>query len=144
MTIKEVCEHFSIPVDTLRYYEKIGIIPSVTRTKGGQRDYQEEDLAWVKMAICLRGAGFPVDQLAEFVRLSKEGDATIDARLDLLTARREEVRKQKEELEIALSRLDQKIAYYERTKACGGTCCNPAECSCDHPVCSCMEEKNNK
>ena len=141
MTIKEVCEHFIIPVDTLRYYEKIGIIPSVTRTKGGQRDYQEEDLCWVKMAICLRGAGFPVDKLSEFVRLSKDGDSTIDERLTLLTQRREEVRREKEELEIALSRLDQKIAYYEKARECGKSCCDPAECSCDHPVCSCMEEK---
>ncbi len=140
MTIKEVCEHFNIPVDTLRYYEKIGIIPSVTRTKGGQRDYQEADLAWVKMAICLRGAGFPVDALSEFVQLTKEGDATIDARLALLTKRREELRREKEELEIALSRLDSKIVYYEKALKCGSICCNPSECSCDHPVCSCKND----
>ncbi len=141
MTIKEVCEHFGIPVETLRYYEKIGIIPSVTRTKGGQRDYREEDLAWVKMAICLRGAGFSVDTLSEFVRLSKEGESTIDARLDLLTQQREKLLGEKEALEIALSRLDQKIAYYEEAKKCGSICCNPSECSCDHPVSSCFNKE---
>ncbi len=78
MTIKEVCEHYNIPADTLRYYEKIGIIPTVNRTKGGQRDYQECDLAWVKMAICLRGAGLPVEALSEYVKLYREGDKTIE------------------------------------------------------------------
>ena len=138
MTIKEVCEHYQIPADTLRYYEKIGIIPSVGRTTGGQRNYQESDLVWVRMAICLRGSGFPVDRLAEFVRLCREGNSTIEARLDLLLRQREEVRRQKEELEIALGRLDQKIAYYQHARACGCLCCDPSECSCDHPVQSCL------
>ena len=140
MTIKEVCEHYNIPADTLRYYEKIGIIPSVNRTKGGQRNYTECDLAWVKMAICLRGSGFPVDTLVEFVRLCREGDSTIDARMQLLLSQREEVRRQKEELEIALGRLDQKIAYYEKAKACGHICCDPTECCCDNPVQSCLDK----
>ena len=59
MTIKEVCEKYGITADTLRYYEKVGVIPTVGRTKGGKRDYSEQDIAWVENAICMRNAGLP-------------------------------------------------------------------------------------
>ena len=74
MTIKEVCEKYGITADTLRYYEKVGVIPTVGRTKGGKRDYSEQDIAWVENAICMRNAGLPVEMLIEYVRLFQEGD----------------------------------------------------------------------
>ena len=61
MTIKEVCEKFDITADTLRYYERVGVTPPVSRTAGGIRDYREEDIAWVENAICFRDAGMPVE-----------------------------------------------------------------------------------
>lgn len=70
MTIKEVSEKYDITQDTLRYYERVGMIPPVTRTIGGIRDYQENDLAWVSLAKCMRGAGLPVEAMIEYVRLS--------------------------------------------------------------------------
>ena len=57
MTIKEVAEKYGISQDTLRYYERVKVIPEVTRTVGGIRNYQESDLGWVELAICMRGAG---------------------------------------------------------------------------------------
>ena len=65
MTIKEVCEQFDITPDTLRYYERVGVIPEVNRTKGGIRDYTEEDIKWVENAVCMRSAGVPVEMLIE-------------------------------------------------------------------------------
>ena len=65
MTIKEVCEKYGITADTLRYYERVGVIPIVSRTKGGKRDYSEQDIAWVENAICMRNAGLPVEMLIE-------------------------------------------------------------------------------
>ena len=56
MTIKEVSEKYNISPDTLRYYERVGMIPQVHRTGGGIRDYQEDDLGWVELAICMRSA----------------------------------------------------------------------------------------
>ena len=84
MTIKEVSEKYGISQDTLRYYERVGMIPPVTRTAGGIRDYKEKDLAWVELAKCMRSAGLPVEAMIEYVRLTQEGDATIPARLQLL------------------------------------------------------------
>ena len=88
MTIKEVSEKYGISQDTLRYYERVGMIPPVTRTAGGIRDYKEKDLAWVELAKCMRSAGLPVEAMIEYVRLTQEGDATIPARLQLLKEQR--------------------------------------------------------
>ena len=87
MTIKEVSEKYDISQDTLRYYERIGMIPPVTRTSSGIRDYQESDLGWVEHVICMRSAGLPVESIIEYVKLCQEGDETIPARLQLLVAR---------------------------------------------------------
>ena len=109
MTIKEVCQKYDITADTLRYYEKIGVIPEVTRTAGGIRDYSEEDITWVENALCLRNAGLPVGVIAEYVRLYRMGDETFVQRRDLRVAQREELQKQLEQMEDALKRLDRKI-----------------------------------
>ena len=84
MTIKEVCARFDISPDTLRYYERVGVIPPVKRRNGGIRDYSEEDLSWIETAICMRAAGVSVELLIVYMRLSQEGDNTIKARRDLL------------------------------------------------------------
>ena len=84
MTIKEVCELYDLSPDTLRYYERVGVIPEVSRTAGGIRDYQAEDIIWVENAVCMRDAGVPVEMLIEYVRLFQQGDDTIIARGNLL------------------------------------------------------------
>ncbi len=63
------------------------MIPEVTRTAGGIRDYQESDLGWVELVICMRKAGLPVEALIEYVKLYQEGDETFEARLQLLSER---------------------------------------------------------
>lgn len=113
MTIKEVCQKFEITPDTLRYYERVGVIPEVHRTSGGNRDYTEEDLKWVKNAICLREAGVSVESIAEYVKLFQQGDVTIAARLSLLTETREQVLAARKKYDDALERLDYKISRYE-------------------------------
>ena len=70
MTIKEVSEKYNIPSDTLRYYERVGAIPLVTRTSGGIRNYTEQDISWVQLAQCMRSAGIPIEVLIEYVQLS--------------------------------------------------------------------------
>lgn len=113
MTIKEVSEKYGLSQDTLRYYEKIGVIPPVTRTSGGIRNYTEQDIGWVENAVCMRNAGLPVEVIAEYCRLYSMGDSTIGARLELLTEQRKKLIEQKEQLEAEISRLDYKIGRYE-------------------------------
>lgn len=113
MTIKEVSERYDIPADTLRYYERIGAIPPVTRTEGGIRDYKEADIGWVQLAKCMRSAGLPIEVLIKYLRLFKQGDSTIHERLQLLTEQREALLEQRRQIEETLDRLNYKIARYE-------------------------------
>lgn len=112
MTIKEVSKKYGISQDTLRYYERVGLIPPVTRTAGGVRSYQQEDLAWVELAQCMRSAGLTVEALLEYVRLFQAGDETIPARLQLLQEQRAYLAEQKKQIERAMERLDYKISRY--------------------------------
>lgn len=113
MTIKEVCEKFDITPDTLRYYERVGVIPEVHRTKGGIRDFTDEDVAWVENAICMRSAGVPVEMLIEYVRLFQEGDGTFQARRDILAEAREEIQKQLDKYQATMDRINYKISRYD-------------------------------
>lgn len=119
MTIKEVSEKFGISQDTLRYYERVGMIPHVTRTAGGIRNYQESDLGWVEMALCMRSAGLPIEAMIEYVRLFQEGDETIPARLQLLLDQREALIEQKAQIDSTLKRLNYKISRYEKAVETG-------------------------
>lgn len=119
MTIKEVCERYGISADTLRYYERAGVIPPVGRTGGGIRDYTEQDAGWVENALCMRGAGLSVETLAEYVRLSREGDGTIPARRALLAGAREELAAQLEKVRATLEKLDYKISRYDEAMRTG-------------------------
>ena len=113
MTIKEVSETYGISQDTLRYYERVGMIPLVTRTAGGIRDYQPQDLGWVELAICMRSAGLPIEAMIEYVKLYQQGDDTIPARLQLLVEQRETLLEQRKQIDATLERLNYKISRYE-------------------------------
>lgn len=119
VTIKEVSQKYNISSDTLRYYERVGMIPPVTRTAGGIRDYNESDLGWVELALCMRGAGLPVEAMIEYVKLCQQGDSTIEARMLLLKEQMETLLEQKAQIESTIKRLDFKISRYEEAVKTG-------------------------
>ena len=119
MTIKDVSQKYNISSDTLRYYERVGMIPPVTRTASGIRDYREADLGWVELALCMRGAGLPVEAMIEYVRLCQQGDSTIEARMLLLKEQMETLLEQKAQIESTIKRLDFKISRYEEAVRTG-------------------------
>lgn len=113
MTIKQVCEKYQITQDTLRYYERTGVIPPVNRNRNGIRDYTEQDLGWVENALCMRNAGVSVEMIAEYVKLCQQGDETFPARRDLLKSARGQILKQIAKYQAELERLEYKISRYE-------------------------------
>lgn len=119
MTIKEVSEKFGISQDTLRYYERVGLIPPVTRTTNGNRDYQESDLGWVENAVCMRNAGVPIEALIEYVKLYQMGDTTFEARRQLLQEQYDVLQEQKEQIEATMKRLAYKVSRYEKAVQTG-------------------------
>lgn len=113
MRIAEVSKQFDISADTLRYYERIGLLPRVHRNASGVRDYDETDLARVKFIKCMRGANVSIEALIEYMQLFAEGDATLAARKAILEEQRDLVRERIAEMQAGLDRLDYKIAHYE-------------------------------
>lgn len=113
MIIKQVCQRYGLTQDTLRYYEKIGVIPPVHRSASGIRDYDEHDLGWVENAVCLRNAGVPVESIAEYVKLYQAGDETFAARRDLLSHVLADLTEQRSQLDAAIQKLTYKVSRYE-------------------------------
>ena len=113
MKIAEVSERYGLSADTLRYYERVGLIPPVTRNDGGIRDYNELDLRRVDFIKCMRSAGLPIEVLIEYVGLVQRGDKTIKARKEILKEQRELLVSKMKEMQKTLDILDHKIEVYE-------------------------------
>ena len=114
MTIAEVSRQYDISADTLRYYERVGLIPSVTRNKCGFRDYSEEDCNWVSFIKCMRRAGVQVEALIEYVSLYQRGNGTQEARKQLLIEQRDLLKAKTEEMLATLQLLENKIERYDQ------------------------------
>ena len=113
MRIAEVSQKYDLTADTLRYYERIGLIPSVNRNAGGIRDYIEEDCNWVSFIKCMRGAGLSIEVLVEYVTMFQQGNSTIKARKKLLIEQRSHLAEKIKKMQQTLERLDEKIDGYE-------------------------------
>ena len=114
MKIAEVSERYGLSSDTLRYYERIGLIPTVQRDTGGIRDYNEIDLRRVEFVKCMRSAGLPIEVLIEYVGLVQQGDGTIQARKEILIDQRALLAGRMAEMQKTLDILDHKIEVYEK------------------------------
>ncbi len=113
MKIGEVSDRYDIPADTLRYYERIGLLSAVNRNAAGIRDYSDADLKRVAFIKCMRGAGLPIEVLIKYVALVQQGDRTIEARKEILKEQRELLAGRMKEMQETLDLLDYKIGVYE-------------------------------
>ncbi len=111
MTIAEVSRKFGLSADTLRYYERIGLIPAVPRAKNGIRDYDENSCRWIELMKCLRAAGVRIETLVEYVALFEQGDETADARKALLEEQRDRLTAHIAQMQQSLDRLSSKIEH---------------------------------
>ena len=120
-TIGEMAQKLDVAPSTLRYYDKEGLLPFVERSSGGIRMFKEEDMEWLRLLGCLKKAGMPLKEIRSFMDWSRQGDATIDRRLDLLEKQRQSVLEQQKQLEDTLLMLDYKRWYYQTAQE-AGTC----------------------
>lgn len=111
MTIKEVSEKFNISADTLRYYEKEGLIQDVPRVSR-RRDYGQKEIDLISFVICMRSAGLPIEVLKEYLSLVRQGDKTIKKRFDMLVNQREILKTKIDEMNAAFDKLNYKINSY--------------------------------
>lgn len=114
MTIAEASKKVNLSADTLRYYERIGLIPEVNRTESGIRNYTEEDLGWIEFSKCMRNAGMSIEALIEYIKLYKKGDVTLEARKQLLISQKDVIKERLEEIQNTFDRINYKIKNYEK------------------------------
>lgn len=112
MNIAQVAKQFGLTAATLRYSERVGLIPPVKRKDSGIRDYDEEDIKWIEFIKCMRNAGLSIEALIEYTTLFTEGDRTVEARKNILADERRLIEKRKE-IDETIKRLDTKIEDYD-------------------------------
>ena len=117
MKISEVSKKYDIPVDTLRYYEKAGLLPNVKKNSSGIRDYSETDCNWVEFIKCMRGAGLPIEVLKKYIKLFYEGDSTLTERKQILIDERQKLILKRDAIQSTIECLNYKINSYEETIA---------------------------
>lgn len=120
MDIKQVSEEMELTADELRYYERIGLIPPIKRTKEGKREYTEDDLKWIDFTMSMCSAGLSKESLIDYVRLSTEGHYTVEARRDLLIDESEQLEERIESMTTSLYRLQGEIKNYNLILRNGG------------------------
>jgi DNA-binding transcriptional MerR regulator len=113
MLISEVSEKYGLTQDTLRYYERVGLIPPVPRKPNGIRDYDDYSCGWVEFIHCMRNSGIPVEVLVEYVQLYQQGSKTKEARIGLLQEELKRLDERIANLQATRSRLAYKIEHYD-------------------------------
>jgi len=111
--ISEMAELSGFSEDTLRFYEKKGLLPGVKRASGGRRRYSESNILAVKLIDCLKKTGMPLDDIAEFMRLTTKGDKSVKKRLEMMRKREIAAKEQLAEIKESLAHIEFKVWYYE-------------------------------
>jgi len=112
-SVGEVSARTGFSIDTLRYYERLGLIEPVERSVGGRRMYREEDVGWLDFVSCLRDTGMPVERMRQFAELCRDGEHTVPERVDLLETHGRRVEAEIETLRAKLEAIRHKIGYYQ-------------------------------
>ena len=118
MNIAEVSKQYGLTADTLRYYERIGLLPAVARNKSGNRDYSEVDCERIEFIKCMREAGLSIEVLTKYMHLFLDGDSTLKEREELLIAERDRLQARLEHMQSTLERLNRKITAYQNGEFC--------------------------
>ena len=130
MTIAEVSRQFDITPDTLRYYERIGLIPPVPRTKSGIRDYDQTSCSWIEFIKCMRAAGLQIEALIEYVALFQQGDSTIGARKALLLEQRDQLEERIATMQQTLERSTTRLKTTETASPKNPSCAVKPKTDC--------------
>ena len=112
-TIQDAAAETGVSRDTLRYYERVGILPGIARSRSGHRRFSDDDMGWIKLVQCLRATGMPIEDLQAYAELMQQGDSTAGERLRLLEDHRRRIQADMAELATALELVERKISGYD-------------------------------
>jgi DNA-binding transcriptional MerR regulator len=109
----QAAEQSGFSIDTLRYYERIGLLDDIDRTASGHRRFRDDDLEWLGVLRCLRDTGMPIAQMRRYAELARCGQATLEERLSLLINHDAQVRERLTLLQAQHEHLQEKIGWYQ-------------------------------
>ena len=112
MTIKEVSDKYDISADTIRYYERIGLLPPIPRKSNGIRDFDEVSCNWIEFVKCMRSAGVEIEALIDYIKLFYQ-EGTAEARKEILKEQRDRLQKKIDVMNLVIERLNKKVDRYE-------------------------------
>ena len=117
MTIAEVSKKYNLTQDTIRYYEKIGLLPQIPRSKNGIRNFDEQSCRWIEFIKCMRDAGMEIEILIKYVSLFRKGKDTVSERKELLKEQKEKLLIKQKKINDTLERLNYKIKLYDEIES---------------------------
>lgn len=111
-SIKEVADYFDLPISTIRYYDKKGLLPFVSKNEAGYRVFSESDFGFIKTICCLKDTGMPISEIRQYIVLCMRGTSTIDQRKEILQQHKQNVLAEQALLTKSLKEIDTKIKRY--------------------------------
>jgi DNA-binding transcriptional MerR regulator len=111
---RETVQKTGFSLDTLRYYERIGLLDDIDRTSGGQRLFTDADVAWLEVLRCLRDTGMPIARMRRYAELARDGDCTFVERAELLEEHDRDIERKIAELRDEQAKIKEKIGWYRR------------------------------
>ena len=112
-TINEIAKICDISAYTLRFYDKEGLLPFISRNKAGNREFNDKDLEFIKLICCLKNTGMQIKEIKQYIDLCMQGPETSDLRKKTMLDHRKDILKQIDDLKKNLNIIDLKIAFYE-------------------------------
>ena len=112
-SIGQAAAKMGLTAHTLRYYEKEGLLPFVKKSGSGLRVFTESDLGWLVMIECLKGTGMPLKGIKQYIDWYREGDSTLQNRLDMFKAQKVRLEEQMALLQKHMEKIAYKIELYE-------------------------------
>lgn len=126
-SIQQAAQHTGLSIDTLRYYERIGLLEPVGRDQNGHRRYTQHDLAWIDLLLRLRDTGMPLAQMIRFAQLRRQGSATLTERRLMLEQHQQALEQRMQKLEQHMAALQHKIARLKEREAERGAASHPVQ-----------------
>lgn len=127
-TIGDAAKIMGVAPSTLRYYDKEGLLPFVERDANGRRVFKEADFEWLANINCMKNAGAPIADIRRYAELCRQGDATLQERLQIFLDRKRIVQEQMEALNCLMETIDHKIWYYNKAIEAGTESVHTEKC----------------
>ena len=112
-TIKEVSKLSGLSIPTLRYYDKMGLLPGLERKESGYRVFSDGDIEMLKIIDSFKQAGLQIKDMQHYITLALKGESTLQERYEIFLEQEKVLKHKIEVLQNAMEVTQKKLAYYK-------------------------------